>query len=75
MAYAYKPSFNPLPHRDAFQRFCKHSRPRSDSSFNLINIKGKSNMVLLGFDYIPKYTLPKFQLNATDMIKERQSCL
>ena len=24
--------FNPLPHRDAFQRFCKQSRPRSGSS-------------------------------------------
>ena len=26
------PSFNPLPHRDAFKHFCKHSRPRSGSS-------------------------------------------
>ena len=24
--------FNPLPHRDAFERFCKQSRPRSGNS-------------------------------------------
>ena len=31
--FSYKHVFNPLPHRDALQHFCKQSRPRLGSSY------------------------------------------
>ena len=57
--------FNPLPHRDDFQHFCKQSRPRSDSLYKSFLMFAYGNMIrydptLVDLTVISMYKREKF---------------